>query len=157
MLAPLARREHPGQRLRRWGSASPHEGRYLLCRAVRPLGWLDTSPTPIFNGLPFVTPASVRVHTGLAELRVVMIEAASACAFGVRARHGRDTEAGPRQKWAPIGRAFGLLPRWSHASSAADMRAASALLPWPGPVAMTPRPQMLERSEIRSRLSSLAR
>lgn len=31
-----------------------------------------------------------------------MIEAASACAFGVRARHGRDTEAGPRQKWAPI-------------------------------------------------------
>lgn len=102
MLAPLARREHPGQRLRRWGSASPHAGRYLLCRAVRPLGWLNTSPTPIFNGLPFVTPASVRVHIGLAELRVVMIGAASACGFGVRARHGRDTEAGRRQKWAPI-------------------------------------------------------
>jgi len=31
-----------------------------------------------------------------------MIRAASACAFGVSARHGRDTEAGRRQKWAPI-------------------------------------------------------
>jgi len=71
----------------------------------------DASPplsTTIFDGLPFLLTTCVRGHLWLAELQYVVIGAASARGFGVRARHGRDTEADRRRKCAPIEAVDGL-------------------------------------------------
>ena len=83
-------------------STSTNGGRNLGLMALQ---GCDSSPhlsTTIFDGLPYLIPTSVRAHLWLAELQYVVIGAASARGFGVRARHGRDTEADRRRKLAPI-------------------------------------------------------
>ena len=89
-------------------STSTNGGRHLGLMALQ---GCDASPplsTTIFDGLPFLLTTCVRGHLWLAELQYVVIGAASARGFGVRARHGRDTEADRRRKCAPIEAVDGL-------------------------------------------------